>query len=92
MVVFQIGSTIAAIAAAMWTGLYFGYIRKERAESRIEKSIMQEAIKGNKVAVYLHRFRVVKEKEGQLIKEALSGNESAMMALGFNKKDMERLN
>jgi hypothetical protein len=53
---------------------------------------MQEAIKGNKVAVYLHRFRVVKEKEGQLIKEALSGNESAMMALGFNKKDMERLN
>lgn len=85
-------SIICVIAGIFYLILNFAFLRKDRAEARIEKSVIENAIKGNKIAIYLHRKRsVYREKEGDLIKEAMEGNAAAIKALGIDKRDLERM-
>jgi hypothetical protein len=70
--------------------MYFGIFRKEILEKEIEKHIVECAINGNKVAIYLcnHKSYYLCERK-ELIYEALNGNPHAIEAMGIRKKDLE---
>lgn len=70
---------------------YFSFIRKELEENKLEKTVDQEVIKGNKVAIAMRRSsRFVYFKDKDLIIAALEGNKSAIEALRIEIREEKK--
>ena len=80
---------VSVFFIALSTIIYFAAIKGEMAERRIERTVNQECIKGNKVAIELKKksYNYYRAKDEDLIMEALKGNEFAIDALKIDMKE-----
>ena len=82
---------IVIIFSVCFPMFYFGFIRKELKERKLERIIDQEVIKGNKVAIEIRKsLRFINSKDEELIMAALACNKSAMEALRIDIKEEKK--